>query len=126
LSGQTDVAQRVEVVPAAVLAPEPIAVVVDEGRPAAAGRPAVAVRLPRPRPVQALDRGVRDCAEARVSLRCTVDRRGEAFGLPGAFPCRPGHGADLSTGSGGSPEVSDGWRDRAAAAVAPFATPTAR
>ena len=47
LAGQTDVAERVEVVPAAVLGiAEVIAMVVDEGRSAAARRLAVGARLP--------------------------------------------------------------------------------
>ena len=59
LAGQADVAERVEVVPAALAPAEAVAAVVDRGRAAAAGRAAVRRGLPRPRAVQAVDRRCR-------------------------------------------------------------------
>ena len=99
LARQPDVAQRVELVPAAGFATQGFAAMVDRRRAASAGG-LIGVRLPRPRPVEPIDLGVADRAEPWPAFGCAFERGTQAFRLPGPTACRPGHGATLARGRG--------------------------
>ena len=85
LARVADVAHGIEVRPAAGARPQPVAQVVDGGRPAAAG----AVALQVERRVQPLDLDVADRAEARSPLGRARCRAGQRAVAPGAVALAP-------------------------------------
>src|SRR5206468_248414 len=102
--GQSDVAVRVEVVPAARR--QGVAVVVHERRAAGphrlAGRTGISV-TPRPRPIETIHLDVADRREARQPLGRPLERGTPPPFLPPATNGPVTHGLDPSTGRDASP-----------------------
>ena len=82
LAGQADVAERIEVVPSAGFASERLAAMVDGRRSAAADGIPATFGLPRPRPVEPIDLGVADRAEADALLGRAIEGGPETLRLP--------------------------------------------